>query len=164
MNKNDFNLVWKNYRKKIYYLISQVLPAERENYDDLFQEVMMKIYNNIDNYKSKYSMDTWVYSIARNHCIDYLKTKKDHLSLSEHIEYDLKENPENLTLKSEFEINVKNALKDLADDERQIAFFIFYENMPYKKISKIMDLNVNTVKTRVRQIKRKLRNLLGEIL
>jgi RNA polymerase sigma-70 factor (ECF subfamily) len=48
----------------------------KDNAEDLFQDVMLKVYRNLDRYNPLYSFNSWIYSIARNHCLNFINKKR----------------------------------------------------------------------------------------
>jgi len=48
----------------------------KENAEDLFQEIMLKVFQNLSTYNPMYSFNTWIYTIARNHCVNYITKRK----------------------------------------------------------------------------------------
>ena len=78
-NKNNehtaqsFNRVWNDYGKKIFYYMRQIIPSKSEYFEDYFQEIMLKVFKEIQNNNIKKSLTTWIYRITRNYCIDILR-------------------------------------------------------------------------------------------
>ena len=70
-----FEKLWHSQGKKISFYVNRLVISEKNHHDDLFQEIMLKVFNNLDSYNPLYSFDTWIYKIARHHCIDFLKKK-----------------------------------------------------------------------------------------
>jgi RNA polymerase sigma-70 factor (ECF subfamily) len=158
-----YNYIWKNYKKRISFYISNIIPANHPYFEDLLQEIMMKIYNNLHTFNPIHSFKAWIYKITRNHCIDYIKDKKKELYASGEIEFDkIYENndPEKIMIQDDLVKKIDEYINSLSATDREISYLRFYENIRYKDISKIMDINVNTVKSRIRTIKIKLKEKL----
>ncbi len=154
-----FNRIWKIYSGRVAFYISQILSGGSHSVDDCFQEVMLKIYQGLDNFRAEYPLKPWIYAIARNHTIDYIKTKSiDYVEYSETIPVADELNPEKVFLSSEIFSAVDNSLKKLPDEDAQIAYLRFYEGMKLKDISAIMGMNINTVKTKITAVKKILQN------
>jgi len=165
-SENDlFDYIWKNYSQRISFFISNLVPADHLYFDDLYQDIMLKIYNNLHLFNPKYSLDTWIYRISRNHCIDFIKTSKETIEFDCGSHTDCKNGtPENIAIREEIFSSIDNSINNLDLNDRQIAYFRFYEKMKYGEISRIMEININTVKTRVRHIRKKLREELRHLL
>lgn len=97
--KNDFNKLAVNFKysksdadfKKLYNAIQKPLlkfinniVKDRDNANDIFQDAALKIYNKIDSYNENFNFSTWSYTIARNECFGFLKSKeqKNRVSIS----------------------------------------------------------------------------------
>ncbi len=154
-----FETIWYTSGKKISYYIYRLLLSEEEQREDLFQEVMLKIYTGLDSYDPCYGMSTWLYKIARNHCIDHLRKKQNDGDPVEAETLPSAEgNPEEIYLAGELTDEIEQAVKRLTEEERELAFLRFYEKMKFSEIGKITGGNINSLKTKIRRIKQKLRH------
>ena len=155
-----FELIWKNYSKRIYFYISTIIPLEHLYIDDIFQDIMIKIYTNLHNFDPVYPFKPWIYRITKNHCINFLKNKKEKIYASGEADYNNvydHRNPEKNSLRDELFSEVERFMKSLETKDREIFYLRFYENLRHKHISELMAMNINTVKSRVRIIKLKLK-------
>ena len=162
-----FSYIWKNYRKKISFYISNLIPIYHPQFEDLFQEVMLKIYNNLQTFNPSHSFKAWIYRISRNHCLDYLKSKAEKLEYSHSASVENipdRENPEKISISNETQKRLNQCIHSLDQRDREIAYLRFYENLKYKEISKIVNLNMNATKARIRLIKIKIRKKLRGVL
>ncbi len=133
--------------------MNRLLLTGKENSEDLFQEVMLKIFTNLEQYNPLYSIETWIYKIVRHHCIDYMKKKTLPVDIDKGEDISInRENPEQLYLNDEIMKEVKEAMEKLTVSQRELAFLRLYENMKYHAISEIMNENINTLKTRMKKI------------
>jgi RNA polymerase sigma factor (sigma-70 family) len=164
LSENDlFQEVWDLYGKKIHFFISSTLPSEREERDDLFQDVMIKIFSHIDSYNPLYSFNAWIYSIARNHCVDFLKKKK--VPLEEISSRELFIEPstaEELLTKNELIKEIDLSFEKLPGNEKQVAYLKLYEELTFREISSILDININSVKTIYSRASKKLQYYLKD--
>lgn len=161
-----FELIWKNYSKKIYFYISNIIPLDHLYIHDIFQEIMIKIYRNLHNFNPAYPFKPWIYKITKNHCINFIKNKKEKIYSAKEIDYDkVNDNidPEKELIRDEIFVEIEQFLNSLQASDREIFYLRFYENLRHKNISEIMDININTVKSRVRVIKLKLKEEFGRI-
>ena len=153
---NLFKLIWDIYHPKIMLFIRSMIKNKPGGVEDIAQDVMLKVYNNLHKYNPFYSFDTWIYSIARNHCIDNLKKKNiidnKFSDLLDIVNFNHANNyapPDNIVISDEINNCIESYLKTLSDKDRQISFLRFYEKLEYRKISKIMNIPVGTIKYRV---------------
>lgn len=151
-----FNGLWGNHGRKIAYFISQAAPSESEHLEDIYQDVMMQVYMHLSEYDRALPFEAWAYRIARNRCIDHLRRRRSLEDLNDSMPH-RDASIEDEFIRSELDTAIRGALNSLEPDDRQIAFLRFFENMRHRQIAAIMEMNENTVKTRVASIKRFLR-------
>lgn len=86
-NKNEiFEEIYYKYKNLIYYMARRVARCKADA-DDLVQEIFMKISENMHTFNDNYaSFKTWIVSIAKNHTVDYIKSKQ-HIILNNDIVY-----------------------------------------------------------------------------
>jgi RNA polymerase sigma-70 factor (ECF subfamily) len=160
-NKDDlYNFIWKNYNKKISFYVSNLIPLNHPYFEDLVQDVMLKIYKNLHTFNPVHSFKAWLYRIARNHCIDFIKSKQSEINRYEDLETNKTnddKNPEEIILKDDLLKKIDQFMSSLEDTDREMAYLRFYENIKYQDISKILDMNINTVKSRIRSIKQRIK-------
>ena len=158
-----FEYIWHSRGKRIYFYIRKMFPGVQYDADDLFQDVMLKIFRNLERYNPAHSLDTWIFTIARNHCIDQMKRKDSSVELRVPEEWGTEQgNPEASFLRDERMRAIDSCMGGLAPEDRELAFLRFYGNMGFRNISVIMDININTLKARMRRIKRIFQQTLRE--
>jgi len=162
-----FDYIWKNYRRRISFYISNLIPSYLPQFEDLFQDIMLKIYRNLNTFHPSSSFKAWVYSIVRNHCLDFLKSHaekfKAPLNPSEEFAGDRK-SPERLVIEKDIFKKIDFVIQSLDTQDREIAYLRFYENLKYREICAILNLDMNATKARIRLIKIKLQKKLRRVL
>lgn len=143
-----FTTLLNKYKNSIYNFVYRMIP-DREQAKDITQEVFIKIFNSIHNYNPQYTFTSWLYKIAANLCIDYLRkpTMKT-------IQYDqLIIKPELHTHKNLEDIDKKDMIEKvlalLPYDYRVVIVLRHIENQSYEEIAKILNLPIGTVKIRI---------------
>lgn len=158
-----FNDVWAKYHKKLLYFIGTMIYEKPE---DILQDVMIKVYENLEKYNPLYSFNTWIYSIARNHCFNYIAKKRiqtiriagdDEAFLTDF------ENPEKELDKKESDNLLEQVLDKLSPEYKQMVFLHFYEDLNYNQIADMFNIPVGTVKSRFSKIKKELKISLEEV-
>lgn len=132
----------------------------REQVEDLVQEVFMKAFDNLESYNTQYAFSTWIYRIATNHTIDYLRKKKlKTLSISDPVT--TKDGEMNMQLPDEnFETDrsiirkqrkkmIESAINNLPEKYRDVIKMRHMEEMSYQEISDELDLPLGTVKAHI---------------
>jgi len=165
--KELYDYIWKTWGRKISFYISNVVPPGHSDFDDLFQDVMLRIYKNLHTFNPHHSFKAWIYTIVRNRCLDFLKNK-DNKGLAELKRADLDKaaaerapaetDPETRLIRKDLSSKIDRFLFSLDPVEREISFLHFYEGLSYKEIADVVDLNANSVKSKVHWIKQKCRN------
>ena len=133
---------------------------EQELVEDLVQEVFMKAFNNLSTYSHDYAFSTWLYRIATNHTIDYLRKKKlQTLSINDpyktkdgEIEIQLPDNSfatDQPIMKKERKNIVQEAIADLPEKYRKVIEMRHMEELSYQEISDELDLPLGTVKAHI---------------
>jgi len=157
-----FDDIYNEYKEIVFnYVFWRV-----NDYDeavDLTQEIFIKIYKNLGKFKGESSMKTWVMSIAINHLNDFFRKKKkfNPVYFEENSREDDYEDPgpiEEMDL--EDTIKVERALQKLKDWEREILTLYYMEGFQYEELSKLLNIPLGTVKSRLNNAKKSLRKVL----
>jgi RNA polymerase sigma-70 factor (ECF subfamily) len=155
-----FNRIWEKYSRRILFFIQNRAPGDAE---DLTQEIMLKVFRNLDRFDPKYSFNTWIYSIARNHCINHLSRKR--FVFNKPVRPDGEENrfvdpatPESDYLDRERRHVIDSILAGLDREDRETAFLKFFEGMKTREIADILKLPEGTVKSRIHGIRLRLKD------
>ena len=161
-----FEEIWQEYYPKLTVFLRTSFHFEET--DDLVQEIMLKIYSKMETYKPAWSLNTWIYSIARNHAIDSIKKSSSRLRMVENVRAEavLADNhsvsTETLVLEKELKESVAVFIAGLPENERQVSFLKYYGEMDYREISRVTGLPVGTIKYLVHRIKMKFAEYYGE--
>jgi len=166
--KNElFEYIYQKYGKRISWYISNFISIHDDNFKDLLQDIMIKIYKNLHTFNPVHSFKAWIYQIVRNHCLDFIKSKKDKDVLLSDIsrnEFGAEPTFEKDYFNKVLIKQIDEYLQMLDPVEREIAFLRFYENISYKNISNITNLNVNTARSKIHMIKKDLKEKLRGLL
>ncbi|OHD55125.1 MAG: hypothetical protein A2Y33_01075 [Spirochaetes bacterium GWF1_51_8] len=155
-----FGEIWERYGRKVLFFIREVTGrnAGHAEAEDLFQEVMLKVYEKLDLFNPAYALSTWIYTIARNHCMDYFRKRKVvHGPLDETTEYpDNKSTPEDAAVAGDLFARIGAYLEGLKQTDREIAYFRFYEEMKYSEIAQVTGIPEGTIKSKVFELRKKI--------
>lgn len=133
---------------------------EQEMVEDLVQEVFIKAFKNLGSYSNEYAFSTWLYRIATNHTIDYLRKKKlQTFSISDPIKTKDGEMEVQLpdtsfatdapVIKSERKAIVQHAIQNLPDKYRRVIQMRHMDELSYDEIATELDLPLGTVKAHI---------------
>lgn len=168
----------KLVRKYEKYVCTAVYSVVR-NYDDSFdvsQEVFLKLYHNIGTFKGESSFSSWLYRIAKNTALDFLRREKrnrSNVSLSvenddgEEAELEIpdtteKNNPEKQALLREKQDIIYEALNELTEQHREVIVLRDIDGYTYEEIGEMLSLEAGTVKSRLSRARESLRKKLLE--
>lgn len=144
-----FNLLLNKYQQKIYWHIRR-LVIDHDDADDLVQEVFIKVWKNLSNFRNDAQLFTWLYRIASNESITFLNRKKirNSISLDE-------ENGKNLaeTLADSpyfdgnaAQLSLQKALLTLPEKQRLVFNMKYFDDLKYEEISEILGTSVGALK------------------
>ncbi len=168
-----FRLLLNKHREPIYHVILKIVH-NKEEARDLLQETFMKAFGSLSTYKSEYRFTTWLYRIAANSSIDYLRKKKiDSLSLDQPLETkdgsvrielpDWTYNPEVDLVSKQRTLSINEAIDSLPKKYREVIAYRHKQDKSYEEIAEVLRIPVGTVKARIFRarelLKKKLKTL-----
>ena len=144
---------------KAYYQQNGLLS---ENAEELTQEVMSLVWVKSEKYdSSKSAVSTWIYTIARNKKIDFLRKNNDIGINEEDIrEFLYEDNQKDMINLNDIKDQVDKINQELDEDQRKLIKMSFFENMSHKKIAAKLEIPLGTVKSRIRHILTKMQEFL----
>ena len=143
--------------------------GNREAAEDCGQEAMIRIWRNLANYRGECALESWVYRIAANCCMDWLRKKKRDKSVSveplrEQGFDPADESPgteEQVVAKDERQ-RLREAISLLPEDQREALIMTQLEKVPYEEAARLLGVSEGTVKSRVNRAKARLKEILSE--
>lgn len=160
-DEQAFSFLYDHYSKTLYNIILQILP-QQEVAEDVLQEVFLKIWQNISSYDtSKGRLFTWMLNIARNQAIDRTRSKEFNKQAKTITITDNVYTKEKGVTSSIDDIGLKKTLNNLPEDNRKLLELAYYQGYTQDEISKILNIPLGTVKTRIRTTLIHLRKILG---
>lgn len=156
MNNISFNQLYKDYKDKLMTTISKRIK-DKDEVEDIVQEVFIKVHENLDKYDPAYSISTWIYTIAINTVTNYNRAKARHLrvALSQEL-YDNEhtesfDSPENILIAQQTKTLADSAIKSLREDLYQAFQLKDVDDLSYKEVADALGVPENTAKSRVRR-------------
>jgi RNA polymerase sigma-70 factor (ECF subfamily) len=143
-----FTLLVDTYRERLYWHIRR-LVVQHENSHDVLQNVLVKAWRGLPQFKQQSSLYTWLYRIATNECLTFLEKQKREraYSLSDH------ESGLANTLRAEkgFDANkaewqLQLAIQALPEKQRVVFTLRYYDEMPYEKMAEILETSEGSLK------------------
>jgi RNA polymerase sigma-70 factor (ECF subfamily) len=153
-----YEYICKNYQRRIAFYVSQIIPPGHDYYQDVCQEVMIKIYNHLDTFNPLHSFKAWIFKIARHQCLDLVKSREEKQRKLSRGDPDIVgsgsgSDPERLFMRQELLERIDSFVGQLPPLEREICYLRFYENLKYREIGDIVGLDIAAVKSRIHSLK-----------
>lgn len=142
--------------------------GNREAAEDCGQEAMIRIWRNLANYRGECALESWVYRIAANCCMDWLRKKKRDRSVSMEPMVEQGFDPadeapgteEQVVAKDERQ-RLREAIALLPEDQREALILTQLEKVPYEEAARALGVSEGTVKSRVNRAKARLKEILS---
>ena len=143
-----FNLLISKYQEKIYWHVRR-LVIDHDDADDLVQEVFIKVWKNLEKFRSDSKLYTWIYRIATNESITFLNKKKQQNNTP--FDEVSEELAESLVASSYFngdkiQMKLQQALLTLPEKQRLIFNMKYFDDLKYDEISEILGTSVGALK------------------
>jgi RNA polymerase sigma factor (sigma-70 family) len=154
MNKEAlFKEIFKSNSKKIYHLCYGY-TGDDEAANDLMQETFMKVWQNLDKFRNQALISTWIYRIAVNTCLSWLRVEKRQAKdeLTDRI---IETTSEEISNKSEQVALLYKCISKLEETERIIISMVLDE-IPYPEIAEISGVSEGNLRVKIHRIKHKL--------
>ncbi len=143
-----FNLLVREYQKRLYWHIRKII-IDHDDTDDVLQNVFIKVWKNLSNFKEKSQLFTWMYRIATNESINFLNQKKKRAGIPlDDVSAFLANNLEGDSYYKGDEIQTKlqKAILTLPDKQRIVFNMKYFDEMKYEEMSKILETSVGALK------------------
>jgi len=143
-----FTAIIRKYQEKLYWHIRRMV-VEHEDANDVLQNVFIRVWNGLENFREDSQLYTWLYRIATNECLSYLDQQKRKSSLS------LDEMESGLSNKvvadkyfdpNKLEWKLQLAIQQLPDKQRVVFTLRYYDEMPYEEMSRVLDTSEGALK------------------
>ena len=160
-HQSAFNYLYDNYSGALFTVVLNII-SDREQASDVLQEVFVKIWRQIESYdETKGRLFTWMINIARNASIDTLRSKDFKNSLqNRELNESVYDSAGSTELKTD-QIGLRKVIHRLKDEYKILVELSYFEGYTQDEISKMLNIPLGTVKTRLRTALTQLRQLLN---
>jgi len=164
-----FGKLMSRYKESVYYMILKMVH-NRDDAEDLTMVAFSKAFHNLANYSADFAFSTWLFRIATNNCIDFIRKKKlqttsiDQSSQTEDGESapiavkDKSMTPEESIIKDQRAIKIREVIQQLSPKYKQLIELRYFEELSYEEIAEQLDLPLGTVKAQLFRAKDMLYN------
>lgn len=156
-----YSELMKNYRDSLYFMMLK-MTNNPQDADDLTIEAFGKAFRNLKQYTPDYAFSTWLFKIASNNCIDFLRKKKmnDAVSLDNgdkeegtddlaDIIHSTSRTPEEEIIRQQKIQNLRDVVERLKPHYRKLIELRYYDELSYEEISQELDMPVGTIKAQL---------------
>jgi RNA polymerase sigma-70 factor (ECF subfamily) len=156
-----FGALIERYQEKIQRYVKRFTPATEA--EDITQTVFLKAFENINSFKINLKFSSWLYRIAHNELVNYLKKKKtlplfDFDVFLPHYHVSQKEMENETDKKIEIE-QFKKCLDKLEPKYKEAVILYYFENLSYQEIANITHSPISTVGVKIKRAKEKLKQI-----
>jgi len=171
-DENAYARLMLRYKDAIYFMLLKMV-RNKNDAEDLTLEAFGKAFTNLNLYSSDYAFSTWLYRIATNNCIDFIRKQKGiHFSLDQSSEaeqegngFNLKSNnpdPEEKMILMQRGKILQGFIKKLKPNYRLLIDLRYFKEYSYEEIAKELDLPIGTVKVQLFRARNMLYKLMAE--
>ena len=148
LKEQAFTNIVKKYQEKLYWHIRRIV-IEHEDANDILQNMFIKVWNSLGNFREDSQLYTWLYRIATNESLTYIEQQKRRSSvslsdvedgLSNKIKADQHFDPNKLEWKLQL------AIQKLPEKQRIVFNLRYYDEMPYEEMSRVLETSEGALK------------------
>ena len=174
-SKFAFETLMQNYYPRVLNFIYRFI-ADRESAEDLTQEVFLRVYRNASRYKPKAQFKTWLYTIAKNICLNELRKNKDlvtsldvaTISGNEEVQMQVAD-PKSIgqdtkLIRKEKALVIRKAINDLPENQRLAVILRRYDDFSYAEIAETLGVSDKAVKSLLSRAKVNLKHRLSGLV
>jgi RNA polymerase sigma-70 factor (ECF subfamily) len=170
-----FDDLVRKYSPKLYGMVYH-MTSNKEDTHDLLQDIFAKAYRSLKRFRGRSTFYTWVYSIATNMTLNFLKKRKRRSAMSlDDVETGIQNdeamvdisheaNPRHQSSIHELQKKLNEAMQELSEDHRAVVTMFDIQGIPHTEISKILGISEGTVRSRLFYAHKQLQGYLEEYL
>ncbi len=164
-NKNySFNLLVRKYQKQIYWHIRRIV-IDHDDANDVVQNTFIKAWNNIEGFREDAQFYTWLYRIATNESINFLKQKRSGFIISyndveSQLCASLTDDP--YFTGDEIQLKLQKAILTLPEKQRIVFNMKYFEGIKYEDMAIILDTSVGALKASYHIAVKKIEKILTD--
>ncbi|MFS0553678.1 RNA polymerase sigma factor [Brevibacillus sp. 179-C9.3 HS] len=161
-NREAYTQIILKYQVKVLSLIHKMLGF-REEKQDIVQEIFIKAYYHLPEYKPQHKFSSWLYRITANHCLDEIRRRKRTPYLGK-LDFEVSDSttPETIFLEKEQKTILQQRIKSLEKNYRVVLEMRYLQSLTYEEIGNSLGVPISTVRTRLAHGKKKLREIFNQ--
>lgn len=145
--REGFAVLVKQYSEKLYWKVRRIVLSH-EDANDVLQNVFIKVWSNLQNFQGKSSLSTWLYRIAINESLDFLRKLKlaDKVSADEDVSVASRLMSDEYFDGDEVQARLQEAVARLPEVQRMVFNLKYFEEMKYSEMSQILNTSEGALK------------------
>ena len=155
-----FKILIKEYQQPLYWHIRKIV-FDHEDADDVLQNTYIKVFKNIKNFRGESKLFSWMYRIATNEALTFIKQKsrKLGLSINEFNEKQVNQLEADVYFEGDaIALKLQLAVANLPEKQRLVFNLKYYEELKYDEISEILETSVGALKASYHHAVKKIKN------
>ena len=146
--ERGFTAIIKKYQEKLYWHIRRMV-VEHEDANDILQNMFIKVWKGLENFREDSQLYTWMYRIATNECLTFIEQQKKKKTISLSNEETGLSNQ--LKAEKNFDINkaewkLQMAMQQLPEKQKAVFNLRYYDEMPYDEMSRVLETSEGALK------------------
>ena len=160
----SFTQLVRKYQERLYWHIRRMV-VEHEDTNDILQNVFIKVWKNLDEFREESNLYTWLYRIGTNEALTWIEQQKRRTSVSISDNEELFS--ERLRAQKDFDSNkiewkLQQAIQSLPDKQKIVFNLRYYDEMPYEEMSGVLGTSVGALKASYHHAVKKVQAFLTE--
>ena len=157
-----FTTIIKKYQEKLYWHVRRMV-VDHDDANDVLQNVFIRVWNGLENFREDSQLYTWLYRIATNECLTFLEQQKKRMALSlsdveSGLSNKIKADKHYDYQKLEWKLQV--AIQQLPEKQRLVFNLRYYDEMPYEEMSRVLDTSEGALKASYHHAVKKIEDYL----
>ena len=155
-----FESMYREHSARIYSMATRMAGSPQDG-EDLLQEIFLQAYRKLGSFKGESSLGTWLYRLALNHCLDYVRSRRAKMNrLTETLDAEQSIEPVAARQTPIAKMDLERAIERLPDGCREAFVLHDVEGFDHKEVAKLLGIAEGTSKSQVFKARMKLRGLL----
>ena len=173
-DQQAYAALMERYRDSIYFLLLKMVN-NKDDADDLTIEAFGKAFKNLKQYTPNFAFSTWLFKIASNNCIDFIRRKKkrtlsidrrqesdDGMETTIHLKSDMLDPEEKFVKKQKIKL-LRDIVKKLKPRYRELVELRYFQELSYEEIAQQLDIPLGTVKAQLFRAREFLQGILKNV-
>jgi len=157
--EQTFKKLMDTYQKRLYAHIYRYVN-NHEDTNDVLQNTFIKIWKNIDAFRNECSLYSWLYRIAANEAITFLNKNNKQKTVAIEDTKIARASGFDTENSQQIELKFKLALEELPEKQRQVFILRYYDEMPYEKMSEVLETSEGALKASYHHAVKKIEKIL----